>query len=103
MERRQFLNLLPCGVGALALNAAPRKGPNIVLIYADDVGYGDFGCYGATRVKTPNLDRLGRRAAPLHGRACFVGHLHPVALFACSRENMPGAKRARAFCRAMRG
>jgi len=25
---------------------------------ADDIGYGDFGCYGATRVKTPNIDRL---------------------------------------------
>ncbi len=31
---------------------------NIVLIYADDLGYGDVGCYGATRVKTPNIDRL---------------------------------------------
>src|SRR5687767_8085157 len=32
--------------------------PNIVLIYADDLGYGDVGCYGATRVKTPQIDRL---------------------------------------------
>lgn len=32
--------------------------PNIVLIYADDIGYGDLGCYGATKVKTPHLDRL---------------------------------------------
>lgn len=32
--------------------------PNILLIYADDVGYGDLGCYGATAVDTPNLDRL---------------------------------------------
>jgi arylsulfatase A-like enzyme len=38
--------------------AAARRNPNIVLIYADDVGYGDLGCYGATRVRTPNLDRL---------------------------------------------
>ena len=37
--------------------AAPAK-PNIVLIYADDLGYGDLGCYGATRVATPNIDRL---------------------------------------------
>lgn len=39
-------------------HAADR--PNIVLIYADDLGYGDVGCYGATRVKTPNVDRLAR-------------------------------------------
>lgn len=32
--------------------------PNIVLIYGDDVGYGDLSCYGATRVATPHLDRL---------------------------------------------
>ncbi|HEY3291334.1 MAG TPA: sulfatase-like hydrolase/transferase, partial [Anaerolineae bacterium] len=32
--------------------------PNILLIYADDVGYGDVSCYGATSVKTPNIDRL---------------------------------------------
>ena len=32
--------------------------PNIVFILADDIGYGDFGCYGATKVKTPNVDRL---------------------------------------------
>ena len=32
--------------------------PNIILIYGDDVGYGDLSCYGATRVKTPHLDRL---------------------------------------------
>jgi len=31
---------------------------NIVFILADDIGYGDFGCYGATKVKTPNVDRL---------------------------------------------
>jgi arylsulfatase A-like enzyme len=32
-----------------------------VLIVADDLGYGDLGCYGATRLKTPNLDRLARQ------------------------------------------
>jgi hypothetical protein len=32
--------------------------PNIVFIMADDLGYGDLGCYGATKVKTPHVDRL---------------------------------------------
>ena len=37
--------------------AAPAK-PNILLIYIDDLGWGDVGCYGAKAVKTPNVDRL---------------------------------------------
>jgi arylsulfatase A-like enzyme len=43
---------------ATACRAAER--PNIILIYADDLGYGDVGCYGATAVRTPNIDRLAR-------------------------------------------
>ncbi|WP_372895048.1 arylsulfatase [Stieleria sp.] len=43
--------------------------PNVVLIFADDLGYGDLGCYGATKVQTPNIDRLaaeGRRFTDAH-------------------------------------
>lgn len=46
--------------------------PNIVFILADDIGYGDFGCYGATKVKTPNVDRLasqGLRFTDAHSMA----------------------------------
>ncbi len=32
--------------------------PNIVIIYADDIGYGDFGCYGAATIPTPRIDEL---------------------------------------------
>jgi arylsulfatase A-like enzyme len=35
-----------------------KKHPNIILMYADDLGYGDVSCYGATRLATPNIDRL---------------------------------------------
>ncbi|MGD7651877.1 MAG: sulfatase family protein [Verrucomicrobiales bacterium] len=43
--------------------------PNVVLIFADDLGYGDLGCYGATKIKTPNIDKLaeqGRRFTDAH-------------------------------------
>lgn len=43
--------------------------PNVIVILADDLGYGDVGCYGATRVRTPHLDRLadeGRRFTDAH-------------------------------------
>ena len=42
----------------LALAAEPPRPPSIVFILADDLGYGDLGCYGQKRIKTPNLDRL---------------------------------------------
>ena len=47
--------------------SSPR--PNIVLINADDLGFGDLGCYGATHIQTPNIDRLaaaGRRFTDAH-------------------------------------
>lgn len=40
------------------VSAAER--PNVVVILADDLGYGDLGCYGATKFKTPNIDRLAK-------------------------------------------
>src|SRR5215831_19342715 len=58
MDRRHFLASLTGGMIASRLSSQARTRPNIVLIYADDVGYGDLSCYGATRVRTPNLDRL---------------------------------------------
>ena len=46
-------------MSALFCFAADR--PNIVVILSDDLGYGDVGCYGATKVKTPAIDRLAQQ------------------------------------------
>lgn len=41
-------------------NSDPKK-PNVIIILADDLGYGDLGCYGAKNVKTSNVDRLAQQ------------------------------------------
>jgi arylsulfatase A-like enzyme len=43
---------------ANGLTAEANPPPNIVFIMADDLGYGDLGCYGQQRIQTPNIDRL---------------------------------------------
>ena len=42
----------------LAMGEQAVQKPNIILIFADDLGYGDLACYGSKTVKTPNIDRL---------------------------------------------
>jgi arylsulfatase A-like enzyme len=54
--------LLSAGlVGGMAVSSAAAQQPNVLVILADDLGYGDLSCYGAEKVKTPNIDRLARQ------------------------------------------
>ncbi len=64
MDRREFLSRLSASIATCAFfpsltTATPSK-PNIVFIMADDLGYGDLGCYGQDLLKTPNIDRLAK-------------------------------------------
>ena len=52
-----FGSILFCTLNIVAANRADVRAPNVVLIFADDLGYGDLGCYGS-KTKTPHLDRL---------------------------------------------
>jgi arylsulfatase A-like enzyme len=56
MRRREFLGAASAAWPLAAQGSSPR--PNIIFILADDLGYGDLGCYGQHRILTPNIDRL---------------------------------------------
>lgn len=65
---RFFCPLVLLLVAGSFANASDQP-PNVVLIFVDDLGYGDLGCYGATKLQTPNIDRLaseGRRFTDAH-------------------------------------
>jgi arylsulfatase A-like enzyme len=51
------LAMVAAGAGA-ADRPAERVGPNVVLIFCDDLGYADVGCFGSKGARTPNIDRL---------------------------------------------
>lgn len=66
-----FALLLAGMVLAPVIAADASKRPNIVLILADDLGYGDLGCYGQSKIQTPHLDELA--ADGIRFTQCYAG------------------------------
>jgi arylsulfatase A len=62
LDRRTFLTMAGSAVAWPLRAAAAERPPNVVFIYADDLGYGDLGCYGSP-IRTPNLDRMASQGA----------------------------------------
>ncbi len=64
ITRRSFLRVMGLGLSSsilVSLGCQPgrqSRKPNIIFIMADDLGYGDLGCYGQQQIQTPNLDRM---------------------------------------------
>lgn len=61
MQQRKYYMALFCCFLFLGIKAQQK--PNIVFIYADDLGIGDLSCYGATKIATPNIDKLASQGA----------------------------------------
>jgi membrane-anchored protein YejM (alkaline phosphatase superfamily) len=65
MQRREFMKItgsvfLTGFVSKSFAATAQQSKPNILFILADDLGYGDLGCYGQETIKTPNIDKLAQ-------------------------------------------
>jgi arylsulfatase A len=74
MKPRLFLSvaLLALGIICVAAASAAAVRPNIILVLADDLGYGDLACFGSKFAKTPNLDRFASEGLRL--TSCYAGH-----------------------------
>ncbi|WP_443937170.1 sulfatase family protein [Pedobacter sp. MW01-1-1] len=54
----------------LAYQSFAQQKPNVIFIYADDLGYGDLSCYGATKISTPNVDKLANTGVRFTNAHC---------------------------------
>ena len=98
MNRSLALWLVVFSVFLSLIQAASARMPNIILILADDLGYGDLGCYGQEKIRTPNVDRIAEEGMK------FTSHYSGNAVCAPSRcVLMTGKHPGHTFIRNNRG
>ncbi len=103
LNRRNFFSLSASALGAAALGGcgdSPRQGgkktvrqgkPNIVVIFCDDLGYADIGCFGASGYATPHLDRMaeeGVRFTDFHAATAVCSASRAALLTGCYPERV---------------
>ncbi len=115
-SRREFLKAVGLGAAAIVMPGCgkssngpagkePVDRPNIIIIMADDLGYGDIGCYGNKTVKTPNIDALaegGMRFTDFHSNGPMCSPTRAALLTGryqqrCGIERVLGFRRAKAI------
>ena len=70
--------ILALAAAAFALPAPAAEKPNVIVIMADDLGYGDLSCYGATAFKTPHIDRLAAEGIRFTSGYCTASTCTPT-------------------------
>ena len=88
LSRRSLLSAIPFAAAPALAQPRASRPPNIIVILADDQGYGDLGCQGSPHIRTPHIDRMAREGArltsfyaqPLCGpsRAALLTGCYPV-------------------------
>lgn len=76
MKKALLLTIALFFMAMLSIQAQTEK-PNIVIIYVDDLGYGDLSCYGATEVSTPNVDKLAKGGVMFTDAHCSAATCTP--------------------------
>jgi arylsulfatase A-like enzyme len=69
--------VLLCSLLSVSYLVSAQQKPNVIYIYADDLGYGDLSCYGATKLHTPHLDKLAASGIRFTNGHCTSGTCTP--------------------------
>jgi len=81
-------------LAALLAATAPARPPNVVVIFIDDMGYGDIGPFGATKQRTPHLDRMAKEGMKLTSfyatPVCSVSRAQMMTGCYGARVSVPG-------------
>ena len=87
--------ILFCLVLGTGFPAIAQQKPNIVLVYTDDLGYGDLSCYGAKNINTPNIDRIAANGYEVYKCTCHFSNLYTIQVFTSYRYLCMEKKRNR--------